>query len=249
MSQGLKLFAAAGAAFLVVAVMAGFSLVRTAEGDAETDPANRAEIEEVVRDYILENPEILQQAAQRLRQREVAGAIEANREALETPFASAWAGNEDGDVVLVEFFDYACPYCRRAHEDVQRLLSEDDNLKVVWRQMPVLGPGSRDAAEAALAAAKAGRYRAYHNAMFEDPRRVTAEKAASIAGEVGLDSNALVSAEDSQAIRAEIDTNLGLARALGVSGTPAYFIGDQRIDGAAGYDALKAAIAAARDAG
>ncbi len=106
-----------------------------------------------VRSYLLEHPEILPEAMDRLRDREAAQAVARNREALETPFHGAWAGAADGDVVLVEFFDYACGYCRASNPDVARLLGEDPRLKVVWRDFPVLGPASDQAAIASLAAA------------------------------------------------------------------------------------------------
>jgi hypothetical protein len=108
-----------------------------------------------VRSYLLEHPEVLPEAMDRLRAREAAQAVDRNREALETPFHGAWAGAADADVVLVEFFDYACSFCRASNSDVERLLREDSRLKVVWREYPVLGPSSEEAAIASLAAAKA----------------------------------------------------------------------------------------------
>jgi surface antigen len=104
--------------------------------------AGRAEIEGVVRDYLLANPEIVTEAQTRLQDREVGKLVAANRALFETPFGSAWQGARDGDVVLVEFFDYACGYCRRSNADVDRLLAEDKRLKVVWRELPVLGQDS-----------------------------------------------------------------------------------------------------------
>jgi len=199
----------------------------------------RAEVEGIVRDYILANPEIIPEAMQALQQRELAGAVEANRAAYETPFASAWAGAEDGDVVLVEFFDYACGFCRRSNADVERLLAEDPRLKVVWRELPVLGPDSRAAAEASLAAAAAGRFKPFHDALF-DAGRPTAAAVADARRAAGIASPPPAGAA------AEIEKNYELARAINASGTPTFVIGNKVLQGAVGYEILKAAIAEAR---
>lgn len=202
--------------------------------------ASRAEIEGIVRDYILEHPEIIRQAAERLQQRELAKVVETHREALETPYASAWAGAEDGDVVLVEFFDYACGFCRMSVADIDRLLAEDERLKVVWRELPVLGPASETAAKASLAAAEAGEFRAFHHTLYGAgrPSDAAIAKARSAAG---------VAAPSARPVhQAEIDKNYELARAIGATGTPTFVIGDQVLQGAVGYEALKAAIGRAR---
>ncbi|MEE4349780.1 MAG: DsbA family protein [Pacificimonas sp.] len=246
MTKRLTLIAAAAAALFLGALIVGNGLGRGDPAQADVSDATRAEIEQIVREYILANPEIIPEAIAELRNREARGQIAANREALETPFESAWAGAPDGDVVLVEFYDYACPFCRRANADVQRLLAEDDRLKVVWRDMPVLGAASREAAEASLAAAKVGRFREYHDAMYADPRRVSEDKIYDVAAEAGLSQDMVDAAGRDPEIRQEIDRNLALGRALGATGTPAYIIGDRRLDGAVGYEALKEAVAAAR---
>ncbi|MBZ6379156.1 hypothetical protein B5C34_09190 [Pacificimonas flava] len=234
------------AAFLAILLLSALGIEGAAAQTPAEDPRSRAEIEQIVRDYILANPDIIPEGMTELRRRETTETIDANRTRLETPFAGAWAGARNGDVVLVEFFDFACPYCRRAHGDLQRLLAEDDELKVVWRSMPILSAESRKAAEAGLLAAKAGRYKEYHDSMFEDRRRLTEGKIADIASESGLALTVLRQAGNQPDIREEIESNLALARELGISGTPAYIVGDKRVDGAAGYDALKQAVAEAR---
>ena len=207
-------------------------------GRLSADP-DRARIEGVVRDYILANPEILPEAMKRLQERDLAKAIGANRAAYETPFGSAWAGAAQGDVVLVEFFDYACGFCRKSNPDIERLLREDKKLKVVWRELPVLGPESVTAADASLAAAKAGKFRAFHDKMFAlgRPSEATIAAARQAVG---------VTAASSPEFRAEIEKNYELARAVGASGTPTFIIGDTVLQGAVGYEKLKEAIAAAR---
>ena len=193
-----------------------------------------------IRSYLLEHPEILPEAMERLRSRETASAVETNRTALERPFHGAWAGAADGDVVMVQFFDYACGFCRQSNADVDRLLREDNRLKVVWREFPVLGPDSEQAAFASLAAARAGRFRPFHERMFASGRP-TADHLAGVRQAVGV-SGAAADAE----MRAELSRNYELGRAVGATGTPTFVIGGQVLQGAVGYEALRDAIAEAR---
>ena len=201
---------------------------------------DRAATEAVVRDYILDHGEILQQAVERMQQRQAGSAVLQHRAALETPFHGAWAGAANGDVVLVEFFDYACPYCHATNADVDRLLREDPRLKVVWRELPVLGPDSQAAAYVSLGAARQGRYREFHDRMFALGRPTETILAQAVA-DAGVTREGAT--PDGQA---ELARNLELARAISATGTPTFVIGDQVLQGSVGYDALKAAVAAAR---
>ncbi len=195
---------------------------------------------ESVRDYLLENPEVLPLAMDRLREREAARVISANRASLETPFAGAWAGAADGDVVLVEFFDYACGYCRKSNSDIERLLREDPRLKVVWREWPVLGADSEAAARASLAAAQAGRFKPFYDALFA-AGRPTPEALAKARAAVGLTGEIPAAAADN-----ELERNFQLARNLEATGTPTFVVGDRIFQGAVGYEALRDAIREAR---
>jgi len=203
-------------------------------------PPGRAATEKIVRDYILDHGEILPEAMTRLEQRRSAEAVGQHRAALQRPYHSAWAGARDGDVVLVEFFDYACGYCRASNPDVERLLAQDPRLKVVWRELPVLGPDSEAAAHVSLAAARQGRFRAFHDRLFSlgRPAAATVAQAAQATG--------VAAPAPTAESRAEVERNLSLARAIGASGTPTFVIGDRVLQGAVGYQALKDAIAAAR---
>ena len=196
--------------------------------------------ETIVRNYILDHGEILQQAVDRMQQRQAASSVAQHRAALETPFHGAWAGAANGDVVLVEFFDYACPYCHATNGDVDRLLREDPRLKVVWRELPVLGSDSQAAAYVSLGAARQGRYRAFHDRMFALGR-----PSETVVAQAVQDSAIQREGETADG-RAELASNLVLARALNASGTPTFVVGDQILQGAVGYQALKDAIAAAR---
>jgi protein-disulfide isomerase len=195
-----------------------------------------------VRSYLLEHPEVLPEAIDRLHAREASQLVVANRAAIETPFAGAWAGAKDGDVTLVEFFDYACTFCRRSNADVDRLLKEDPKLKVVWREWPVLGPDSEAAARASLAAAQAGKFRPFHDSLYAAgrPTPEALQKAQAAFGIAPLSPDAA---------KAELGKNYQLANALRASGTPTFVVGDRIFQGAVGYDALKGAIAEARRGG
>jgi protein-disulfide isomerase len=196
----------------------------------------------LVRSYILENPEIISEAFDRLQDRQMAEAVDRHRTAIETPFHGAWAGSRRPEVVLVEYFDYACGYCRASNADVERLLREDPGLRVVWREYPVLGPDSERAAITSLAAAKGGHYRDYYGRLFAAGRPNAATIDAARAS-VGLGEVALT-----DEFRREIQTNMEVARAIGAQGTPTFVVGDKVLHGAVGYEALKDAIAEARAA-
>ena len=187
--------------------------------------SDRAATEGIVREYILANPEILPQAMERLQQRTASQAVQSNRAALETPFHGAWAGAQNADVTLVEFFDYACGFCRASNEHVERLLREDPRLRVVWREFPVLGPASEQAAVASLAAARAGRYRPFFHGMFA-AGRPSEQTIAATRSAVGIEP-ATLTAE----FRTELQRNYQLARSLGANGTPTFVVGDQVLHG------------------
>ena len=191
-----------------------------------------------VRTYILAHPQIVAEAAERLR-------IEPVREAVETPFPGAWAGDPHGDVTLVMFTDYNCPYCRASAPEIDRLLASDPKVKVVWREMPVLGPGSDEAAAAALAAARQGKYLPFHRALFAGGHP-DQNGIAAAAKTAGLSPPGLIAGGKTPEVQTEIATNLGIARRLGISATPFFVIGNRTHEGAMGYDVLAAAVAEAR---
>ncbi len=206
---------------------------------------NRAAIEAIVHNYIITHPEVITEAVQVLEARKQAKAIGENRATIEAPWGHAWEGDPHGDVTLVEFFDYNCGYCRASVADVKRLLAEDKHLKVVYREIPVLGAESVTAAISSLAlATKAGPWPQLHRAIYAggdaSPEGIaTAAKASGFA----LPSDADLKAAP---IQGEIESNRALAQRLGFGGTPSWVVGDRTLDGAVGYHALKAAIADAR---
>jgi len=236
---GLLLAGAAGGWFWQT-IAGGGAAASLAKGD-------RAAIEQVVRDYILANPEILPEAMENLQKKEKAKQLAGVGNALEKPFPGAVLGNPDGDVVLVTFTDYGCTYCRQSVADVEALVRDNPDLKVVVRELPILSPESGDAARWGLAAARQGRYSAFHHAMFAAgrPDAATIEAAAKVAG---LDLGRARKELADRAIEAEINRNLEMARSLGFNGTPSWAIGEELLSGAVGREVLQKAVDTARDA-
>jgi protein-disulfide isomerase len=196
-----------------------------------------------VREAMSRNPEILVETADRLRDRQFAPVLQARRAALETPFGSSWQGAAKPEVTLVEFYDYACGYCKASLPVIDRLLKEEPGLRVVYREFPILGPNSEAAARMALAASKAGRFQQFHNALYAAGRPAP-ETLARAAAAAGLPEAVPSSPE----IDAELKRNYQLAGELGATGTPLFVVGDKVMNGAVGYDVLKQAIADARAA-
>ena len=196
----------------------------------------------IVRQGLIADPKILPDAVDALRDAQYEPVLDGNRAALETPFASSWKGAAKPEVTLVEFFDYACPYCKASNPSVDRLLQEDKGLRVVYRELPILGPDSVTAARLSLEASKLGRFAKFHDTLWAAGRpaaqtNAAAAQAAGIAPEPKGDP----------AIEAELKRNFQLAGQLGATGTPLFVIGNRVMNGAVGYDALKQAIAEARE--
>lgn len=192
------------------------------------------------RTFLLSNPDMLPQMVEAYEMQEAEKRLAALGDDVFTPFPGAVIGNPAGSKVLVEFTDYNCPYCEASLEDVNRLVAEDPDLKVVIREWPIF-EGSDSAARMALAAGLQGKYRAFHDAMFATGDVAAAAKAA------GLDMARAETDAASDAVSQEIARNLELARSLGFTGTPAWIAGRKPIGGAVGYDRLKEALAGGND--
>jgi protein-disulfide isomerase len=193
-------------------------------------------MEAVVRNYLLEHPEILPEAFAKLQEKQVSGLLSSVREELETPFHGAIGGNPKGNVTLVVFFDFRCPYCHQAKLRVDKLIESDPNLRVVYRDYPILDspgspPMSRMAAALALAAAKQNKYVPFHDALFNSSGPVSQESLVRAARVAGLDERAAVSNAAAKDVAESINRNVELGRLLGVSGTPAYIIGNNVLMG------------------
>jgi protein-disulfide isomerase len=203
---------------------------------------DRAEVEQTVREYILANPEILPEAMERLRAKANAKQVASSGDAIFEPFPGAVLGNPQGKVTLVEFTDFACTFCRSSIPDVEALIKENPELKVVIRELPIIAPTSPDAARWGLAAAEQGRYPAFHHAMFA-AGRTDAASIESAARAAGLDLDRARRFTADPKVAAEIEANLAHARDLRLEGTPAWVVGEQLLTGAVGKDALAKAIA------
>lgn len=212
---------------------------------ATVGATDKAAIETVVHNYILEHPEILPQAMENLRRKDTGQQLASLGSKLETPFPGAVMGNPNGSVTLVEFTDFACGYCRQSVADVDALIAANPDLKVVVRELPIIAPTSADAARWGLAAAQQGKYPAFHKAMFAagrtDPASIEAAARAA-----GLDLERARRFIDDPQVKAELQSNMELARQLGIDGTPSWVVGKQLLAGAVGREALGKAIAAAR---
>jgi protein-disulfide isomerase len=198
----------------------------------------------IVRSGLIADPGVLIEARDALLQAQYAPVLDANRAAIETPFASSWKGAAKPDVTLVEFFDYACPYCKASNPSVDKLLQEDKGLRVVYRELPILGPDSVTAARLSLEASKLGRFAQFHDTLWETgrPASDTNAKAAAAAG-------INPAPKQDPDVEAELNRNMKLAGELGATGTPLFVVGDRVMNGAVGYDTLKDAIDKARAKG
>jgi len=178
------------------------------------------------------------------------GAVVSNAAALFSSPRQVTLGNPEGDVTLVEFFDYGCGFCKRALPDMLGLLKDDPKLKIVLKELPILGPGSADAARVAVAVRMQSpdgqKYLAFHQELLGGAGPATRDKALAAAQDHGFDLVRLDQDVTSEEVRATISEDAKLAAALGVTGTPSYVIGGKVIVGAVGIGALKGWIAAAR---
>tara|TARA_B100001057_G_scaffold284458_1_gene284791 strand:- start:43 stop:735 length:693 start_codon:yes stop_codon:yes gene_type:complete len=223
---------------IVIALVAGFA------GAAAWDYAGLGP--DRTREAIMANPEMLPEAIEELQRREAVARLEPVRDEIEEPFPGAVLGNPDGEITLVEFSDYACGYCRMSVDHVNQLIAANPDLRVVIREYPILSAGSADAARMALAAAQQGRFEEFHNAMFSF-EGLTPENIEAAAQQAGVDMERARNAIEAGMFEGQLQNNVFLARNMGLTGTPAWVVGDQVLSGAVGVETLSAAIDEARD--
>lgn len=247
------------AATVLIVWRAAPGVVDAPGAGASAGPAmGEQQVVEIVRKHLTENPEILVEMTTELdkRQQEEQSAqqekaISSNADALFRSDKSFTAGNPDGDVTVVEFFDYNCGFCRRAMPDVVKLIDNDDKVKLVFKELPIFGEESEEAAKGALAAKKQGKYFEMHQKLLADPGKANKEKVLRIANEIGLDVPQLEADMESEEVQAALDEARDLAQALGLQGTPLYLIGDRTIPGAPDdlYDQLVENVSVIREQG
>lgn len=211
------------------------------------------EIKELALEAILENPQIIMEAIAILegQHNEAQAAAQAEvllrqRDFLENDPNAPFVGNAEGSTVVVEFFDYNCPYCKRAAGDVKALLEADEDVRVVYREWPILGEGSVFAARAALAARAQDKYEEMHWGLMEMRGRAEEASVLALARSVGLDMDRLVADMQGDEVNDHIANSLQLAQSLGFTGTPAFVIGDALVPGAVPLSDLQGYIADAR---
>ena len=212
------------------------------------------EFGERVRAYLLSNPQVLREVIAELgKQEEMAAAAE--RESLMTALSadlkndgySFVAGNPDGDVTIVEFFDYRCGYCKQSFPELMKAVEEDGNIRLVLKEFPILGAESFLAAQAAIASLEQGKYMEFHTALMESRGGITMERIRSIAADVGLDVAKLEADMKNESVREVVEKNYEIAKQLGISGTPAFIIGDEFVPGVISGEQMRQLIAAARE--
>jgi protein-disulfide isomerase len=244
--------------FCSLLLCAGAALVWAVPLHAQTfSETQRGEIEGIVKAYLIAHPEVIQEVMTEIEKRQAEAEAEKHKEGVKqyskVLFYSprqVTLGNPDGDVTMVEFFDYNCGFCRRALADMLDLMKADPKLRVVLKEFPVLGPGSVEAAQVAVAVRmqdKDGKkYLEFHQKMLTSRGQADRARALAVAKEVGLDMGRLEKDMASDEAKETIDENLKVAEALGLNGTPSYVIGTDVVVGAVGLTALKEKVAAAR---
>ena len=230
---------------LSVAMLIGFSSL---QGEEVSTALSRAEIEKIVREYILQHPEVLMESVQSHRERERVeaqkrskDAVAANRRELFDNAASPVAGTAEAEVTIVQFFDYKCGYCRRVSPTLSTLLEKHKNVRMIYKELPILGPDSHMASRAALAAQKQGAYAALHKELMTLNGPITPEAIEGAGKKLGLDVAKLKADMGSKEVESALMRNQQLANAIGVQSTPSFVIGGELISGAmdlAGFEQL-----------
>jgi protein-disulfide isomerase len=238
--------AIAAAMFVAAAIPASAQ-----ENETLTD---KGRLEQTIHDYLLAHPEVIVEALERYQAEQEkaaaqkqAQAIVERREELTRAADAPVLGNPDGNVTVVEFFDYRCPYCKTVAHTFIDLFEKDGNVRFVLKEFPILGEDSVFAAKAALAAQMQGKYREFHIALMDFKGKVTGADVRQLAASVGIDVARLEKDMQSPAIVDSINRNLSLGETLGVRGTPAFVIGDEMIPGAISAEEMQKRIAAARN--
>jgi protein-disulfide isomerase len=250
MSLNLRTLAVIGVAMFALALPQN-------AGAAEFSTPQKSEIEKIVRDYLLEHPEVLQEAMAELEKRQAAGEAEKHKAAVKEHAQALFSsprqvvvGNPKGDVTFVEFFDYNCGYCKRAMADMLTLMKDDPKLKVVLKEFPVLGPGSVEAAQVAVAVRmqdKTGqKYLQFHEKLLGARGEANKARALAVAKDVGLNMAQLEKDMVSPEVKDTLQESFKLAEVLGMNGTPSYVIGDNVVVGAVGLEALREKVNTSR---
>lgn len=219
---------------------------------ADASALTKDQVEQIVHDYIVNNPKIIMDSVDSYMKhaQETASTegLKKNQSLLSKDTTSPEAGNPSGDVTVVEFFDYNCHFCKGAFPSLQALLDKDKKVRVVFKEFPILGPSSETAAKWALAAQKQKKYWEFHTAMMNNKEPIDDQLLEKVAKSVGMDVDKAKKDIGSPDILAQLSKNRSLANDLGISGTPAFIIGDQISRGAIPEEQMEEDIAQARAA-
>lgn len=233
---------------LVASFVAGLALP-VAVHAAEFNAAQKKEMGQIVREYLMKNPEVLRDVFRELERKEAQAKAEGAKAAIKKYASDIYradgdlvVGNPAGDVTMVEFFDYNCGYCKRSLPDVLKLIKSDAKLKFVVKEFPILGPGSMFAAQAAIASRKQGKYWDFHLALMKHRGAVNKSVVLKKAKEIGLDMDKLKKDMKAPEVIDIIRRNHVVAQALNINGTPAFLVGKKIFPGAVGYNRLSGAV-------
>ncbi len=235
-------------------LLAALLTIGPAHADETFKTMEKEKLEQAIRAYLLEHPEVIIEALEKYEAQErsaqekaAAAALIAQKDKLFDHPMTPISGNPNGDVTVVEFFDYQCGFCKRSLNTVLDVLRSDKQVRVVWKELPILGPASEFAARAAMASDKQGKYEEYHIAIMSSRGRLTPEKVMRLASKVGLDVERLKRDMEDPKITAYLQETLQLAQTLGINGTPGFVIGNKLIPGAIDSTRMHELIAEARN--
>lgn len=254
-NQRSIVFLLIGAVVMVVAVFAALRLAGGFGGEEVPAVAmNKADVEKIVRNYLLEHPEVIFEAVDRMKAKEDGERLVNLQDNAKKHAAAMFneaepivAGNPKGDVTIVEFFDYRCPYCKKGKQYVADLLKQDGNVRLVLKEYPILSPESELAARAAVASVPQGKYWDFHLALMS-AEELSEDSIFAIAKDVGIDVVKLKAEMKSAKVETRLREVQKLGQAVGVDATPTFFVGDKPFTGVMTLEELKEAVAAARKA-
>ena len=237
-------------------LLVGLSILPNSATGQTFDAGEKKAIEALIHDYLMAHPEVLLQSVAEYRRRQemseqdqIKQKLANLSDILKTNAGSPVIGNPDGDVTIVEFFDYRCSYCKKVLPTIQALLKDDTNIRYVFKEFPILGPMSEVATRASLAAWSIDpkKYMAFHAALMTSRGQLDESRVFKYAEEVGYDPDQVRKGMRSKAVGTEIATNMQLASELGITGTPAFLVGDHIVPGAIDLATLKQLVQAARN--
>jgi len=227
----------------------------SARAEGAFTPEQKKELDSLIKDYIMNNPQVIMDSVQiyqlkeqeRLQKSAVEKLAEYKDKLTKSP-ELPFAGNPEGDVTIVEFFDFNCGYCKKAFEDVTKILEEDKNVRIVFIDMPILHETSQQMAKMAMAAHKQGKYFDAHKALMSFRGTQNEENFLNALKDAGLDIEKIKTDMAGADIEMAIQKHLKIANELNIRGTPGFIVGDQLEPGYIGLDGLKKAIADTRAA-